>query len=109
MILDFRFAIRGRKAKFRHAKRMEGTLKKRVYRESLTRFKSNILYEGITRECQIMITAYGDEVYRVVDVVNLSSLEDKKILNSVFGNVSRRYTALLHDDRLLRHHIQVNM
>ena len=82
-------------------------MQSRLYHESLTRFKSKVTFNGNTRECQIMITAYGNEVFRVVDVVNLSSLEDKKILNSVFGNVSRRYTSLLHNDRMLRHHIQV--
>jgi hypothetical protein len=81
----------------------------RLYRNDVMHFKSNIAFEGEERECQTIITAYGDKFKRLLDLVMLAHGKTLKNPHKLYQKIYSDFPALHHGDRILSDHIQVNL
>ncbi len=79
----------------------------RLYSANLTYLKFNLSFNGKNCNSRMVITAFGDSLYRAVDVVNLSTENEVKKPSQTFAYLAKRYPLLLHKDRMLLDYIQV--
>jgi hypothetical protein len=70
--------------------------------------KSDISFNGKNRECQIGLTAYGDKIIRLIDMVQLTSEKDYQNPYNFFKKLCQDCPALYHGDRRLIDHFEVN-